>query len=44
VSLSIKALKENPWKTATEKYKKDMEVTGVIITKAYKAAGGGYKS
>ena len=31
VSLSIKALKENPWKTATEKYKKDMEVTGVII-------------
>jgi small subunit ribosomal protein S1 len=31
VSLSIKALKDNPWKTASEKYKKGMEVTGVII-------------
>ena len=31
VSLSIKALKENPWKTAGEKYKKGMEVPGVII-------------
>jgi small subunit ribosomal protein S1 len=31
VSLSIKALKENPWKTAAERYKKGMEVTGVII-------------
>ncbi len=31
VSLSIKALKENPWKTAGERYKKGMEVTGVII-------------
>ncbi len=31
VSLSIKALKENPWKIATEKYSKGMEVTGVII-------------
>ena len=31
ISLSIKALKENPWKTAAERYKKGMEVTGVII-------------
>lgn len=31
ISLSIKALKENPWKEAGEKYKKDMEVDGVII-------------
>lgn len=31
VSLSIKALKENPWKTAGERYKKGDEVPGVII-------------
>jgi ribosomal protein S1 len=31
ISLSIKALKENPWKSATGKYKKDDEVTGVVI-------------
>ncbi len=31
VSLSIKALKENPWHTAADRYKKDMEVPGVII-------------
>ncbi len=31
ISLSIKTLKENPWKTAGERYKKDMEVPGVII-------------
>lgn len=31
VSLSIKALKENPWKSAADRYKKGMEVTGVII-------------
>jgi small subunit ribosomal protein S1 len=31
VSLSIKALKENPWKSAGERYKKGMEVSGVII-------------
>ncbi|CAN5704331.1 30S ribosomal protein S1 [soil metagenome] len=31
VSLSIKALKENPWKTASEQYKKGQEVTGVVI-------------
>lgn len=31
VSLSIKALKENPWKTASDRYKKGMEVNGVII-------------
>lgn len=31
ISLSIKALKENPWKEAAEKYKKDMQVEGVII-------------
>jgi len=31
VSLSIKALKENPWKEAEKKYKKDDVVEGVII-------------
>ncbi len=31
ISLSIKSLKENPWKTAGERYKKEMEVPGVII-------------
>ncbi|MFH1178353.1 MAG: S1 RNA-binding domain-containing protein, partial [bacterium] len=31
ISLSIKALKENPWNTAAERYKKDMEVPGVVI-------------
>lgn len=31
VSLSIKALKENPWDSASKKYKKDQEVTGVVI-------------
>jgi len=31
ISLSIKALKENPWKNAASKYKKDDEVTGVVI-------------
>lgn len=31
ISLSIKALKENPWKSASNKYKKDDEVTGVVI-------------
>jgi small subunit ribosomal protein S1 len=31
ISLSIKALKENPWKSAGERYKKGMEVSGVII-------------
>ncbi len=31
VSLSIKALKENPWHSAAERYKKGMEVSGVII-------------
>ncbi len=31
VSLSIKALKENPWHTAAERYTKGMEVPGVII-------------
>jgi ribosomal protein S1 len=31
ISLSIKALKENPWHTAGERYKKDQEVQGVII-------------
>jgi len=31
VSLSIKALKENPWKSANDRYKKGMEVTGVVI-------------
>jgi small subunit ribosomal protein S1 len=31
ISLSIKALKENPWKSASERYEKGKEVTGVII-------------
>lgn len=31
ISLSIKQLKQNPWVTATEKYKKDQIVEGVII-------------
>ena len=31
ISLSIKALKENPWKTASDRYKKGIEVNGVII-------------
>lgn len=31
VSLSIKALKENPWKEAAKKYKKDDTVTAVVI-------------
>ncbi|MDO8623736.1 MAG: S1 RNA-binding domain-containing protein, partial [bacterium] len=31
ISLSIKTLKENPWHTAAARYKKDMEVPGVII-------------
>ena len=31
ISLSIKALKENPWHTAAARYAKDMEVPGVII-------------
>jgi len=31
ISLSIKALKENPWKEAEKKYKKDAIVEGVII-------------
>lgn len=31
ISLSIKALKENPWKNADKKYKKDDQVQGVII-------------
>jgi small subunit ribosomal protein S1 len=31
ISLSVKALKENPWKLAGERYKKGMEVSGVII-------------
>lgn len=31
VSLSIKALKENPWKAAETKYKKGMKVSGVPI-------------
>ncbi len=31
VSLSIKALKENPWKAAESKYKKGSKVTGVVI-------------
>ncbi|OGG65660.1 hypothetical protein A2Z56_00205, partial [Candidatus Kaiserbacteria bacterium RIFCSPHIGHO2_12_45_16] len=31
ISLSIKALKENPWKEAEKKYKKDTIVEGVII-------------
>ncbi|MDE1966266.1 MAG: S1 RNA-binding domain-containing protein, partial [Patescibacteria group bacterium] len=31
ISLSIKALKENPWHTAADRYKKGMEVPGVVI-------------
>lgn len=31
ISLSIKALKPNPWEEAVEKYKKDDSVTGVVI-------------
>ncbi|OGG41649.1 hypothetical protein A2837_00575 [Candidatus Kaiserbacteria bacterium RIFCSPHIGHO2_01_FULL_46_22] len=31
ISLSIKQLKENPWVTAADKYKKDQMVEGVII-------------
>lgn len=31
ISLSVKALKENPWHTAADRYKKGMEVPGVII-------------
>jgi len=31
VSLSIKALKENPWHTASTRYTKGMEVPGVVI-------------
>ncbi len=31
VSLSIKALKDNPWMEASKKYKKDMLVEGVVI-------------
>jgi len=31
VSLSIKALKLNPWDNVKDKYKKDQEVTGVVI-------------
>lgn len=31
ISLSVKALKENPWKKAAEKYKKDTTVQGVVI-------------
>jgi len=31
ISLSIKALKENPWKTAGDRYQKGQEVPGVII-------------
>ncbi|HEY4479714.1 MAG TPA: S1 RNA-binding domain-containing protein [Candidatus Paceibacterota bacterium] len=31
ISLSIKALKENPWIEATKKYKKDDIVSGVVI-------------
>jgi small subunit ribosomal protein S1 len=31
ISLSIKALKPNPWKEAAAKYKKDVQVRGVII-------------
>jgi small subunit ribosomal protein S1 len=31
VSLSIKALKENPWHTAAERYSKGVQVPGVII-------------
>lgn len=31
ISLSIKALKENPWESATKKYSKGDSVTGVVI-------------
>ncbi len=31
ISLSLKALKENPWKEAAKKYKKGDEVNGVVI-------------
>jgi small subunit ribosomal protein S1 len=31
VSLSIKALKDNPWKLAADRYQKGQEVSGVII-------------
>lgn len=31
ISLSVKALRENPWKSAAERYKKGMEVQGVVI-------------
>ncbi len=31
VSLSLKALKENPWVEASKKYKKDQKVQGVVI-------------
>jgi len=31
VSLSIKALKDNPWKAATERYKKGDKVNGIVI-------------
>lgn len=31
ISLSIKALKPNPWKEASDKYKPEQEVTGVVI-------------
>lgn len=31
ISLSVKALKENPWKAAAERYKKGMEIQGVVI-------------
>jgi len=31
ISLSIKALKENPWHTASDRYTKGMEVPGVVI-------------
>ncbi len=31
ISLSIKALKPNPWKEATDRYKKGTEVSGVVL-------------
>ncbi len=31
ISLSIKALKDNPWKEAQDKYKKDQTVEGIVI-------------
>lgn len=31
ISLSVKALKENPWQTASDKYKKGDKVEGVVI-------------